>query len=573
MEDNESPPPDKTLNRLASELPLEERHSLLDKLKGHSESSSDSLYVAGEEEKREDFTVLYTRLPWYYRVYYIVLSLFKGLPPVKLFEGSQISRMGHEIGTGPADLYDYEQNNLCAEFYQLLTELKEGARFFYSALDSSVNRDKGNFYAFLGSLEMGEIHRLLQVEADPQIIAEKMPDASEAEIKQQSFKIMEEAFSKINEEQRSAMYNNARSLYCLKELSSFLFDRMLAAFSYASGGGGQSCPANAVKEQLKTLCSILCSMKGPPPLPLLESLFIFQLSDRNGEKDFDMGREMRNLLNKAENALDAIRNFNKQVPLTQILRCAYRDMNISPQQISGGEDWFMVYREHWKKHLEARFTEYMRQRKRSGVIDSFRYFLKGTELKTLESAASDSNPDGPPIQEAFTLSFLLTFYSVVFMSDINRILRHILIDGEFVKRETRVKYTECYNDLIKMEDDIKRFEIKIAPTGEFGKRYAVAKQEMSSLAVKRRKIQIVLEDTSREANGIVQCTRQAIKMMIEILNIILRNEPDGKYDILGNFAKLAGKTSVFADSLTDAIQKLQKTSQILDDINAIGGHC
>jgi hypothetical protein len=573
MEENVSPPPEKTLNRLVSELPLEERHSLLDKLKGQAAMSTEFMYAAGEEEKREDYTVLYARLPWYYRMYYIVLSFFKGLPPVKLFEGNQISRVGHAIESGAADLYDYERNYLCAEFYRLLAELKEGARFFYSALDSSVNRDKGNFYAFLGSLEMGEIHRLLQVEADPQIIAEKMPDTAEAELKQLSFKIMEDAFSTISEEQRGVMYNNARSLYCLKELSSFLFDRVLAAFSYTTGGGGQSCPANAVKDQLKNLCNILCSMKEPPPLPLLGSLFVFQLSDRTSEKDFDMGREMRNLLNKAENAVDAIRSFNKQVPLAQILRCAYRDMNISPQPISGGEDWFLVYREHWKRHIEARFTEYMRQHKRSGLIDSFRYFLKGTELKALENAASDSNPDGPPIQEAFTLSFLLTFYSVVFISDINRVLRHVLIDGEFIKRETRVKYTECYNDLIKMEDDIKRFETKIAPTGEFGKRYAVAKQEMSSLAVKRRKIQIVLEDASREANGIIQCTRQAIKMMIDILNIILRNEPDGKYDILGNFAKLAGKTSVFADNLTDAIQKLQKTFQILDDINAIGGHC
>ena len=560
----------KTLNRLISEMTLEERHNLLDKLKGQSNFSADPLYEAEEEkeEPQENFEQLYASLPWYYRLYYYILSFFKSRPPVKIFEDSQIGKLGREIDAQSPGLYDYQQNYLLADFYRCFTDLKDAARFFFEALDASVNRDKGGFYSFLGSLEMPDVHRRLLTDTEPEIIEQMMPDAPGNEIRQRAFRIMEDAFSAISTDQKNAMYNNARSLNCLKELSSFLFDRVIMAFGFAKSG--QSCSANIVKDPLLNLNNILFSMQETPPLPLLESLFIFLLSEKSGEKDFDMSTEIRGLLGKAENAIASIRAFNKKVPLTRILRCAYRDMNLTPKQISGGEDWFVVYREHWKRQIETKFEEFMRTRKHNELANSFRYFLKGTNLKILNNVISDSTPDGLPVSEAFALSFLLTFYSAVFMADINKILRPILIDGEFIKRENRTEFNESYNNLIKLEDDIRRFEMNISPKGDFGKRYSLAKQDMTSLPIKRRKIQIVMEDVSREASGIMERSREAMANMVNVLNGILEKDPSGKYDTLVNLTQLSGKTPVFINGVTDSIMQFQKALQLLDDINAVG---
>jgi hypothetical protein len=191
-------------------------------------------------------------------------------------------------------------------------------------------------------------------------------------------------------------------------------------------------------------------------------------------------------------------------------------------------------------------------------------------MKMLNYAASDSMPDGFPVPEALTLSFLMTFYSEVFMSDINKTLRPILIDGEFFKRENRTEFTESYNDLIKMEDDIKHFEMHISPKGDLGKRYALAKQDISSLAIRRRKVQLALEDSSREASEIVDCSRNAMKTMIDVLNGILLKDPGGKYDSLSNLAQLSGKTPlVFTNGVIDSIEKLQQALYLLEDINMI----
>ena len=569
MEDNTKFPADMTLDKLVAGLSLDERQDLLEKLKAQSSVSIDLLYDAEEEEEGEDYEELYVRLPWYYRLYYKILSFFKSCPPVRIFEDSRIANLGREIEAKASGLYDYQRNYLCADFCRLLSDLKEGARFFFSALDVSVNRDRGSFYAFLGSLEMPDVHRLLSEETNPAVITDKSPSLSDTELRLQVSRATEDAFSSIAEEQKNVMYHNARSLHCLKELSSFLFDRIIIAFS--SARGEQSCSANVVKDMLKNLGDILYSLKDPPPMTLLESLFIFQLSERATEKDFNMDNEMHNLLLRAENAIIAIRNFNRQVPLTQILRCAYRNMNLCPKAISGGEDWYVSYREHWKQYIENRLSEFMRQRRNQELINSFKYFLKGTNLKILENVVSDSTPEGFSIPEALSLSFLLTFYSAVFMLDINKVLRPILIDGEFVKRETRTKFTESYNDLFKLEDDIRRFEIDISPAGELGKRYFLAKQDISSLPIKRRKVQLVLEEASRQATGIIQRTRQAINIMIDIIVSIINNDEDGKYDTLGNFSKIAAKVPFFSAGLTESIQKLQKALQLLDDINAVGG--
>jgi hypothetical protein len=560
---------DKTLDRLVSELTLEERRNLLEKLKAESNLSGDLLYEVKEEGPFIQIDEQYAGLPWYYHLFYFILSLFESKPPIKVFEDSQVGRLGREIKLRSPELYDYQRTYLLPEFYKMITDLKEGARFFFTALDAGFNRDKGSFYAFLGSLEMEDVHRRLQNDTDPNIIAEKSPDASEAELRQTAFQVMEDAFAGITEAQRNTMYHNTRSLYCLKELSSFLFDRIIMAFGFEPAASGQVCSINVVREMLNSLNNILFSLRVPPPLTLLESLFIFLLQEKAREPDFDINREMRKLLIRAENSLVTIRTFNAQVPLTLMLRCTNRDMTLSPQEISGGEDWFLVYREYWKRHIEMLFAEYMRFRRHRDLLNSFRYFLKGANLKVLGNVVSDANPEGLPIPEAMSLSFLLTFYSAVYMNDINKILRPILIDGEFYKRENRTEFTESYNELIKLEDEIKKFEMNISPSGDYGRRYIQARQDMSSLPVKRRKIQLVLQDASGEAKRIIERTRAAVRAMINVLNGILKKDFEGKYDGLGNMSQFSGRGPAFINGITESIQKFQKTLQLLDDIDVM----
>ena len=200
--------------------------------------------------------------------------------------------------------------------------------------------------------------------------------------------------------------------------------------------------------------------------------------------------------------------------------------------------------------------------------NSLRYFFKGNSLKVLENTGNESDPTDVPVKGAFCLSFLQTFYTVVFMGEINKILRPILLDGEFIRKENRTEFAEYYNTIIKLEDLIRQFDQTLSKNGDFGQRYLQAKTEMTSLPIKRRKIQIVLQEASRAAERIIDQTKDAIKGMIMVLGGIIRKSADDKYDSLTNIIAF-GRPATFFGNLQLCIDRFQKATRLMDDINSI----
>jgi hypothetical protein len=579
-------------SELASTLTVEERKGLLKNLAIRSNISKEPLYEGEAEVQPSTVETQYQELPWYHHIWLLLLSFFKGKSPVKVFEDAIVNKIGQEIEAKYLGYFDYKQNLLLPLFHKELTELRDSVRFFKDVFESSIQRDLGAFYAFLGSLEMPEVHKRLMEETLPLNLSTKHPEANSAAIKQIALGVMEDAFAAINENHRDAMYHNAHSLLCLKDMTFFLFDRVLYAFSADSAVAGMSCSASVVREQLSSLNNILFSIRNPPSIELLGSLFVFVLQERAGEVGFDIDEESEDLLAKAENSLITFREFNKAIPLTLILRFANRDAALTPVELSGGDDWFTIYREYWKQYIEGLCEQFEKIRRQRELLESFRTFLKSASLRTLEHAKSEANPNGLPIRRGYDLSFLLTFHAVVFLPDINKTLRPILIEGDFSKREYRTMFTESYNSLMKLSDDIKKFDLDIALTGEIGKQYALAQSDMS-LTSRRRKTQTIIEMANDSANFIVSEALAAIKSMLTVLQGIAKKDPDGKNEMLINISKFIGKSPTvmlnsavsntpavppaftpkgiaFFNGINEVIKNLQDASKILDNIDGMG---
>jgi hypothetical protein len=152
------------------------------------------------------------------------------------------------------------------------------------------------------------------------------------------------------------------------------------------------------------------------------------------------------------------------------------------------------------------------------------------------------------------------------MTDLNPFLRTVLIDGEFRRKDNKLEYTENYNELIKLDDIIGQFDQNLSPRGDWGKRYAQTKNEISALAVKRRKLQILQEEIDEQAGAIVDRSALAMNGMVKVLNGITREESDGKYDTLSNLSQLNGKGSEFTEALENAALKFREAVKILKNI-------
>ncbi|MDR0496213.1 MAG: DUF5312 domain-containing protein, partial [Treponema sp.] len=352
------------LKELASQLSQEERSGILEKLKKQKKMSTEPLYVHDlviDREHLDSHEKQYSRLPGLSRFFYFLAGLFKGMPASKAFDEKKFDRLGKKVQSSASKYFNYDKRLLLSGFYELTGKLKDSVRFFYAAMNTGVTRDKGDFYAFMGSLELADVHAMLETFTSAEVVLEKRPGIKESELHSIMTKGMEDALKKIPEQKKNIMYNNARALYCFKELSSFQFDHLLLAFD--STISGRTCQVGHVRGMLTTLNNIFFSLGEPPSMSLMQSLINFMIQEKAGSKGYDIDGEMKALFASAEEAIGAIREFNKKIPLTQILRCVCRDMDLSPQQISGGEDWFFVYRDHWKHQLESSYAEYNRKHK------------------------------------------------------------------------------------------------------------------------------------------------------------------------------------------------------------------
>ncbi|MDR2758935.1 MAG: DUF5312 domain-containing protein [Spirochaetaceae bacterium] len=559
-----------TFGQLALELSLEERKTLLDKLYAHSGLSQALLY----EDKHYSVFIItekeqYHRLPWYVRLKYIIISFFNGTPPKQVFERRQIARIGKIINKQAPGYYDYRRDFLLPNLREKFIELKGAARFFYDTLNQSINRDKGAFYAFLASLEMGDIHNLLLSSTNPNELAVVNPDLQEGELRQTALNNLEQSLSLVTEDEKKRMYASVRSLNYLKALSTFSFDRIILSFAVNQAQGDLVCKGSLVEAPMTILQNVLFSLKQVPPMSLLESLFIFTLQEYSEEPSLDITIEMRRLLSMAENDLRIIRDFNREVPLTLILRCISRDMGLLPKEISGGEDWFVAYREYWKRQVDTQFNEYKRINRQKELVNTLHQFLKGSALKTLHHVVSQYNPGGFPLPQGLALSFLMTFYSNVFMPDIHQVLRVIMIEGEFYRVESRTQFTEIYNEILKLEDVIRQFEFQLSPEGKYGTPYFLSDSESAPGPLRRRKVQRAINEAFIEAEGIITTAKQTLEEMVKILDGFIRKESDGNYDALANLMQISSKIPGFVSAIGNSIRQFRQVLQFLDTIDML----
>jgi hypothetical protein len=506
------------------------------------------------------------KLPWHLRFSYFLKGLFHNKPKSAVFEEDEINKLGKQIQKTSPGILDYKEGLLLSGFHSLAMELKDAARFFYTALDLGFNRDKSGFIAFLASLEMEPTHLLLLGEASPESMKEGVP---EAEMISYSLKAMEEALKNITETQRANMQKDIASLNALKELSSFQFDKLLLSFTNSRS---IKCAASIkpLTEMLSALNNILFSLKEPPSLTLLESLFIFELKGQGKESASQIDHDMQELLGKAEHSITAIRDFNKKIPLTKLIRFARKDLSFSPQQIPSGEDWFTIYRDYWKREIETSIGDFCRQKKYAEVVQLYQTSYNNAKIKFLENVASEANPKGFPLPESIALSFLQSFYLDIFLQNLFGILNTVNTEGVFAKMENRNELSEALHTLKIVSEDITIFAHKLSHAGDYGKRYMQAGLTGSS-AEKAKKIQMVKDGASKEAKNLIMRMASAILSINNVLGGVLKTNPSIKYGSLVNLDSLGGSNhESFMNTLNQAAAQIQQVFPILRKIEGKG---
>jgi hypothetical protein len=558
--------------RLSSGLSQYERLKLLEKIVPFNDAAEGALINPEKESEtsaRAEDT--YARLPWYRRLWFFILGFFAGKAPLEMFVNSKVAEIGRGIDVLFPGMFDWQKMQLRRNFHDELKKLKEAARFFYTILDSGVTRNRGAFFVLWGSIEMRELHARLSEKTDPSNFAVDNPDTSDIKLRQMAIDYIENEMNNIDEESRRIMYEGAHAIVCLKQLSSFLFDRFIMSFTQSASDTDPVCPAALVKTQLVSLANILSSIKKTPSVTLLSSMFIFLMPEQSDKNDYNAESELQKFTSRAEKAVDTIRTFNSRVPLIRILRCVMRDTSYRPSELSGGEDWFVLFRKCWVENVTAQFNEFIKDRYRSRIQQFYSELFEDFVADPFGNIALNSGDEGIPVNMIQSLSYLLTFHKLIFMPIINVFIRPILIDGDFVRKENRTEFTEAYNVLIKLDDTIKSYTKRLEKSGDLGKRWEQIWADVNSITVRHRKTSVILEDVNEAVDAIVADARKAIKSMERILDGILYPAPGKSYDTLTNLAKISGKGAAFTDGMKEGLEKLRSISLLLEAAAELAG--
>jgi len=165
------------------------------------------------------------------------------------------------------------------------------------------------------------------------------------------------------------------------------------------------------------------------------------------------------------------------------------------------------------------------------------------------------------------LRFLEAFYHKTFLADINRVLKTVLLEGEFYKRDNRIDFTDAYNEILQTGDQLKKLDSRLSPEGELGTAYVQARGELASTQIKKRKIESAMKAAETEAESILVRITDSIGRMHEILRAILSTEVRGRYDSLSNLGRIDGNSNKdFQNGLEAAKDKLEKAHFLLGEL-------
>jgi hypothetical protein len=588
----------RTFDRLVSGLSDEEKQDFLNRLQAQAPTLREPLRTMQEADLlpsvKTTVEARYKTTSWYLTIWFAIVSFFTGKTPVKLFENREFLVAGRKLAEMYPGIYDSQTNSLLDGFRMYFSELKEAARFFYTTLDASVRKDRGAFFAFLGGLEMADVNAKLISLSNPPEFIKKNPGVSERALLQLARDQAGELLDHLDDINRKTMYNDARSVKCLSELSSILYDRILASYRIDNASGVSGCPLPPLKGQISKLNDIMFSMKTPPSPALAAALFLFTASTRGNSEDgsiTDIDAETAKNIARAEKALSVIRTFNRSVPLKELARFAQRDMSLEPTELTGGEEWYSIYKNYWIKKVRSSFRDYFNNKRKKDLLASLKKFFDNHEIEELPNInqkiqGATPEEDIMPVLPfelggVMQIAYLLTFAKRVFLPQMNTLLRTILINGDFAETDNKTEYAEAYAILVGLDSSIKAFCERLGGNSEWGMRISQLATEADSAQIRVRKKASLSEEVNGEASKIIESAKAALVSAHNILcgisgrsaqSFIMSDKlADGRnpaqiYRHLNNIAAIAGKGTQFYDGINQCIDLSEEALTLLAEV-------
>jgi hypothetical protein len=528
-----------TFDFLASQIPDEERKALFSRITESIQystipfhESEDDVVEGGNIEE-----AYHKKGAWEHFVC-ALLGFFRRRKPLEVFQDRLLHGLRGRIAAEAPGVVDMRQGTLTQGFLDKLGELKDASRFFYAALESSIEKERGEFIAFMGSTYMEDIDRRLVRDCDAYAVGESNQLSDDQAVLRLCLESMDLVFSSISEERKKAMYRQFRTLFCLKKLASFTFDRFISSFD-SDPAGRKVCPIALASSPMAELADVFASLYEPPPEDLLELMFVFPIQRLFADDKAALESSLKESMKKANTAVAVIRSFMAEIPIVDIIKCARNDLSYAPKQLAGGEDWFGQYKSFWRSKVEYRHSAFVRDKRRMRLERDASDFLGGRSVPGRETAAADG--ESLSVRHGYVFSFIDAAFDTKFAEEVNRPLKILLIDGVFFRQENRLEYADACNEFMKMPESIKTFESRLGHDGDLGRLFDEARLDFGGTGSKQNRMLAAIQAASAEADKILLDFIRSVRTLVAILGAIVKPGSSSRYESLQNLSTIDGR--------------------------------
>ncbi len=558
-----------SFDRLVLGISNDERVDLLKKLESTSDPEKQNIELKNRNNDAPlDITIRYKRESFFVRLWLRLKSLFTSNGIDFLYNEYLVTGIAKDVEKNAPNLIDYKNGYLLTDFYERLKQLKNVADFFKPGI-TVYEENQGSFFVFLGSLFSPELSETLETEVSPYKYG--LDREVTSELRASLIRKMEEILHSIPADKRTKLYDAIRSIEWLKHFTKLPFEKFLSKFMTIITGSN-TCPIDSVTSELSAFSRVLCNGK-KIQTEVLEALYLFSVQSQevianvnNSEENVNVG--CSEYVKKSIEQISLIKMFITTIPIASITAISTNSSTYEVENLDGIEDWFIRYKNHWRKIFDQRWENWLRDKKKYAMNEKIKELFNSETFPFIPNRPWQEIWGGIPFSKEYTLGFLFAFFQKIY-PNYNKVLKVIMVEGDFAQRENRIEFTDTYNLLNHIAQTVANINEQLSPRGAYGISFNTVIKESLRTIQGQNKINNLLTTLEKEVISLTTQFAECCRVMQLIFTGILSTDKNSKYDSLVNIATIQGKINIqfrqqmkdvnagFADML-DLIKEIER---------------
>ena len=554
-------------DRLVAGMTSEERSSMLEKI--NQDSVSVVQFVETENQVPEKSLSLHLRFKeesFFYRFFLWLRGIIEKRSSEKIYNEDVIASMARRLNRDHPGIVNHRNGLLDTVFYEHLKALKSAADFFkpYFAI---IDDSPGDFYVFLSSFVAPELSEKINSEADPFSLDYSAEPTNDT--RAMLLKNLDNILKNIDAGSKSDMYTAVSAVNWLRQFTRLPYIHFTSQFTNLTGSN-YTCPYRNAVNDYAAFAAVFTNII-PVKSEVLEAMLMFsQKKDlTKNAQDKDIERTVKEFLSKTNQYFASIQSFISSVPILKTGKIINADYDWIPGNIEGVEAWFPNFRSHWRKIIDVRWGDWLRERKKKNLENYLKNDFGLSEFPVLTYRPWQALWMRVPFSCELTGGFM-SWFSENAYDNMIQTLNEVMMEGVFVRNENRIEYSEGLNLFVQSVSQIRELTDRLAPEGEFGALFdEFATSRLRSFQVQNQ-IDSMMATTESEIKDSVRKFSKGTRMMDKCLNGILSDEKDGVHDGLQNLGTIKGSQNrAWKDRLRNIWESLKKAQFYISELEPI----